>query len=85
MLELVVQALQTLEHAIDLALRPLELLRADLRERATELIVQRDEALDARDAGVGDAAVDLAREVDEVIRLSNHVFHEPSSVAGPSR
>src|SRR5213594_3071025 len=73
--ELLRQTPEALEDAGDLALGPLELLRGHLRERAAQLIVEGDHALDAGDAGVGDAAVDLAREVDELIGLAHHLFH----------
>src|SRR5206468_1103110 len=74
--ELVRQAPEGLEDAGDLALGPLELLRGHLRERAAQLIVEGDHALDAGDTGIGDAAVDLAREVDELIGLVHHLVHE---------
>src|SRR5206468_435069 len=45
--ELVRQAPEGLEDAGDLALGPLELLRGHLRERAAQLIVEGDHALDA--------------------------------------
>src|SRR5436305_258056 len=66
---------QALQHAAHLALRPLELLLAHLPEGAAELIVEADEAFDAGDAGLGDAAVDLVGEVDDLIGLAHHVFH----------
>ena len=66
---------QALEHAAHLALGPLELLLAHLPERAAELIVEADEAFDTGDAGLGDAAVDLVGEVDDLIGLAHHVFH----------
>src|SRR5690242_4063089 len=46
------QALQALEDARHLALRPLELLVAHLSERAAQLVVEADEALDAGDTGL---------------------------------
>src|SRR5438093_1692135 len=80
MLELVGQTAEALEDPVHLPLGPFELLRADLGERAAQLIVEGDKAVDARDAGIRDAAVDLAREIDELIGLAHHIFHPNSSV-----
>src|SRR5262249_28388999 len=80
-LQLVVQPAQALEHAVHLALRPLELLRAHLRAGVAQLIVERDEPVDAGDTRLGDATVDLAREVDEVIGLADHLFHRVGPIA----
>src|SRR5581483_1353274 len=70
--QLVGETLQALEHPVHLALCPLELLRAHLRERAAELIVRRHQAVDPGETGLRDAAVDLTREVDDLIRLTHH-------------
>jgi hypothetical protein len=60
---------------VHLALRPLDLLHADLRQRATQLIVQSDEAFDSRDTRFPDSSIDLTGEVDDLIRLANHLVH----------
>ena len=44
------QPLQAVEDARHFALRPLDLLHADLGERAAQLIVEPDESLDSGDA-----------------------------------
>ena len=80
MLKLVGQAPKALEDAVHLTLGPFELLRADLGECAAQLIIEGDEAVDARNPGIRDAAVDLAREIDELIGLAHHVFNPNSSV-----
>src|SRR3989442_13459232 len=82
--ELLRQTPEGLEDAGDLALGPLELLRGYLRERAAQLIVEGDHALDAGDAGIGDAAGDRAREVDELLGLGRHLVPEgpPRGVGG---
>src|SRR5262249_37987456 len=46
MVQLVGEALETLEDSIDLTLRPLQLLRAHLGERAAQLIIDGDQAID---------------------------------------
>src|SRR5262245_57651939 len=74
-LQLVGKAAQAVEHAVDLALCPFELLRTHLGEGAAQLVVQRHESVHARDTGLTDAAVDLAGEIDELIGLANHLFH----------
>src|SRR5689334_7425958 len=69
------EPLQALKHAIHFALRPLDLLQAHFRQRAAQLIVQCDEALDARHPRLADATIDLTGEIDDLIRLSNHLVH----------
>src|SRR5262245_23112769 len=73
--ELARQPLQALEYPCDFALSPLDLLHADLRERASQLIVEPDEPFDSRHARFSDSSIDLTGEIDDLIRLANHLVH----------
>src|SRR5262245_53627413 len=48
-----------------------------LAERHAKLVVEPDEAFDtSRDARIRDPAVDVAREIDDLIGLSQHLVHD---------
>src|SRR2546427_7464264 len=87
-IQLIRQPLETVEDTVHLTLRPFQLLRTHLGEGAAQLIIDGDEAIDTREPGFRDAPVDLAGEIDDLIRLAHHLFHPsppPSWIAsGPA-
>src|SRR5262245_29492764 len=90
-LELLGELLEALDHSRRLTLGPLDLLMRDLAERHPELVVEANEPFDtSRDAGIRDPAVDVAREIDDLIGLSQHLVHDglpspPTARAIPPR
>src|SRR5262249_51208884 len=85
-LELLGELLEALDHARRLTLGPLDLLMRHLAERHAKLVVEPDEPFDtSRDARIRDPAVDVAREIDDLIGLSQHLVHDglPSNPPAP--